>query len=183
MDEERHQPRGGALLPRRGRMEQAGGQDLHLRRRRAEGYDGCPGQLRAAHHHDELLVRYRRRRQCDRGPERLERRCGHRTRLRRPAHGRKGEGSVGNRQTRPAARRDQHYRAALPFGLRGGRRGQDPLRTARRQCRGFHARRVGRSGVAFGAHPERICLGQVPDGADARPEPVPAGHHAAHLFE
>lgn len=24
---------------------------------------------------------------------------------------------------------------------------------------------------------------QVPDGADARPEPVPAGHHAAHLFE
>ena len=47
----------------------------------------------------------------------------------------------------------------------------------------FHARRVGRSGVAFGAHPERICLGQVPDGADARPEPIPAGHHAAHLFE
>ena len=119
MDEERHQPRGGALLPRRGRMEQAGGQDLHLRRRRAEGYDGCPGQLRAAHHHDELLVRHRRRRQCDRGSERLERRRGHRTRLRCPAHGRKGEGSVGNRQTRPAARRDQHHRAALPFGLRG----------------------------------------------------------------
>lgn len=131
LDQERHQPRSGTLLPRRRGMEQTGREKLHLRRRRVEGDDARSGQLRASLQDHELLVRRRRRRQPRIGTERMERRRSDRTRLRRTADCRKRRGAVESRKTPTATRSDRDQRPAFLVRLRSRRPATATRSTAR----------------------------------------------------